>query len=361
MFYYLSQFKDFFFGFNVLKYITFRAAMAALTTFLLCMVFGPAVTRFLKEKKIKERALRDDCPSLHQFSSGKQDVPTMGGVFIIGSILLSVFLWADLSNRFILLTFGTCLYLAVLGGIDDYVKLTRPKTRGLTAKAKFLWQLLLAGFIGSYVFFSPGVSTKLDIPFFKDILLDIGLFYILLVAFIVIGSTNAVNLTDGLDGLAVGCILIVALTLAILCYVTGHANFSEYLFIPFIPQAAELTVFAAAMVGACLGFLWFNCYPASIFMGDTGSLSLGGTIALISILIKKELLLILLGGVFVIEALSVILQVGSFKLRKKRIFKMAPFHHHLQLSGWSEAKIIVRFWIINIILAVITLMTLKIR
>jgi len=363
MFYFLAQLKDFFFGFNVFKYITFRAAMAAVTTFVGCVVLGPPITRFLKEKKIREYAKRDDCPDLDRFASSKQGIPTMGGLFVIGSILISVLLWADLGNRYVLLTLGTCFYLAVLGMVDDYTKLTchNRRRRGLPARSKLLWQVLLAFFIGSYVYFNPETSTTLRVPFFKNVVFQLGILYLPLVAMIVIGTTNAVNLTDGLDGLAIGCILIVSSTLGVLCYLTGHILFSEYLFIPYIKGAGELTVFCAAIAGAALGFLWFNCHPATIFMGDTGALSLGGTMAVIAVLIKKELLLVLLGGIFVIEALSVILQVGSYKLRRKRIFKVSPLHHHLQLCGWDESKIIIRFWIIGIILALLTLITLKVR
>lgn len=362
MFYYLSQLKDFFFGFNIFRYITFRAAMAGLTTFLLCLIFGPFFIKKLKELKVREISKRDDCPDLDRFQKAKEGTPTMGGVFIIGSILLSMLLWADLTNPYVILTVVTCVYLAVLGGVDDYVKLSRRGSkRGLTKRTKLVWEILLGCFIGSYIYFNPETSTKLDLPFFKDIVLDAGWFYIPFVALVVVGTSNAVNLTDGLDGLAIGCVLIVSVTLAVLSYVTGHVTFSKYLFIPFVNGAGELTVFCAAIIGASLGFLWFNCPPASVFMGDVGSLSLGGTLGIIAVMIKKELLLVIMGGVFVIEALSVILQVFSFKTRRKRIFKMSPLHHHLQLSGWEESKIIIRFWIIAVILAVVTLMTLKIR
>lgn len=362
MFYYLSELRDVFFGFNIFRYITFRAAMAGLTTFVLCVMLAPWFIRKLKEFKIREIAKRDDCPDLDKFQHSKQGTPTMGGVFIVGALLISVVLWADLSNHFVLLTMFTCLYLAVLGGIDDYVKLTKkgPK-RGLPSRTKLIWEILLGCFIGSYVYFHPGSSTKLDMPFLKSIVWDIGIFYLPFVALVVVGTSNAVNLTDGLDGLAIGSITMVSLTLAILSYISGHVQFSEYLFIPYIPGAGELTVVCAAILGASLGFLWFNCPPASIFMGDVGSLSLGGTLGIIAVLIKKELLLVIMGGIFVIEALSVILQVFCFKVWRKRIFKMSPFHHHLQLSGWQESQIIVRFWIIAIILAIVTLMTLKIR
>ena len=361
MFHYLSEFRDVFSALNIFRYITFRAGLSAVTTFLLCVVFGPYCINKLKSLKVQEVAKREDCPDLDQFQNSKEGTPTMGGVFIIGSIVLSVLLWADLSNRYILLTLITCVYLAVLGWVDDYIKLTRPHQRGLTKKTKLLWQVLLGCFIGSYVFFNPYTSTMLDLPFFKTFIVDLGFFYIPFVAIVVIGTSNAVNLTDGLDGLAIGCVLMVSLTLGVLSYITGHFNFSEYLLIPFIPGAGELTVFCAAIIGASLGFLWFNCHPASVFMGDVGSLSLGGTLGVIAVFIKKELLLVIVGGVFVMEALSVIIQVTSVKTRGKRVFKMSPIHHHLQLSGWKESKIIIRFWILAIIFALIALTTLKIR
>ncbi len=361
MFYYLSQFREVFSGFNLFRYITFRAGMAAVTTFLLCVVFAPFFIQQLKNLKIKEIAKRADCPDLDQFQHSKEGTPTMGGVFIVGSILVSVLLWADLSNRYILLAILTCLWLAVLGFIDDYVKLTVKGKRGLNKRTKLIWEIMLGFFVGSYVYFNPDTSTQLAVPFLKNTLIDFGFFYIILVALIVIGTSNAVNLTDGLDGLAIGCVLIVSLTLAVLSYITGHFVISNYLFIPYVSGAGELAIFCSAIMGASLGFLWFNCYPATVFMGDVGSLSLGGTLGVIAVMIKKELLLVIIGGVFVIEALSVILQVGSFKIRGKRIFKMAPLHHHLQLSGWNESKIIIRFWILAIILAMVALTTLKIR
>jgi len=363
MFYYLSEFKHIFVGLNLFRYITFRAAMAGLTTFLLCIIFGPFAIDQLKKMKIREIARREDCPDLDQFHCLKDGTPTMGGVFIVGSILLSVLLWADLGNRYVLLTIFTCIWLAVLGWVDDYVKLKKSKSgrRGLTKRTKLIWEIMLGCFIGSYVYFNPDTATKLDLPFFKKIVIDLGIFYIPFAALVVIGTSNAVNLTDGLDGLAIGCVLIVSLTLAVLSYVTGHVAFSDYLFIPFISGAGELAIFCAAIMGASLGFLWFNCHPATVFMGDVGSLSLGGTLGVIAVLIKKELLLVIVGGIFVIEAMSVILQIFSVKVRRKRLFKVSPLHHHLQLCGWHESKIITRFWIVAIILALVTLMTLKIR
>jgi phospho-N-acetylmuramoyl-pentapeptide-transferase len=361
MFYYLSEFRDLFSALNIFKYITFRAGMAAVTTFLFCVVFGRFFIEKLREFKVAEIAKREDCPTLHQFQAEKEGTPTMGGIFIIGSILFSMLLWGNLGNACICLTLFTCVWLAVLGAVDDYVKLTRSGQRGLTRRSKLIWQIMIGCFIGSYVYFNPDTSTKLNIPFLKSFVINLSVFYVPFVALIVVGTSNAVNLTDGLDGLAIGCVLVVSMTLGILSYISGHAVISEYLFIPFVPGSGELAVFCAAIMGASLGFLWFNCYPASIFMGDVGSLSLGGTLGVIAVLIKKELLLVIAGGIFVAEALSVILQVTSFRLWKKRIFKVSPLHHHLQLSGWKESKIIIRFWIIAIILALITLTTLKIR
>src|SRR3989338_2466433 len=324
MFYYLSKLRDVFFGFNILRYITFRAAMAGLTTFVLCVILAPWFIRKLKDFKIREIAKREDCPDLDKFQHSKQGTPTMGGIFILASILISVALWADLGNHYVLLTMFTGVYLAILGGADDYVKLThRGPKRGLPKRTKLLWEILLGCFVGSYIYFHPGTSTKLDVPFLKSVILDLGIFYFSFAAFVVVGTSNAVNMTDGLDGLAIGSITMVSLTLAILSYITGHAQFSEYLFIPYVPGAGELTIVCAALVGASLGFLWFNCYPASIFMGDVGSLALGGTVGIISVFIKKELLLLFLGGIFAWEALSVILQVWSFKTRGKRIFKIS--------------------------------------
>ncbi len=362
MFYWLSEFRSVFFEFNIFKYITFRAAMAAVTTFVLCMILGPMFIKYSKQRAIRERAKREDCPALDKFQTAKEGVPTMGGIFIIGSILISVLLWADLSNRYIILTFLTCLFFALLGGLDDYIKLTQKgKHRGLRARTKFILEVLWGMAIGGYLYLNPGINTQIDVPFLKALVVDFGVLYVPFVALVIVGATNAVNLTDGMDGLAIGCVMIVSATLSVLCYISGHLKFSEYLLIPYLPGTGELTIFCSAILGASLGFLWFNCHPASVFMGDVGSLPLGGSLGVMVIFIKKELLLVILGGVFVVEALSVILQVASFKTWRKRIFKMSPFHHHLQLSGWPESKITIRFWIIGIILALLTLTTLKIR
>ncbi|MFH1360073.1 MAG: phospho-N-acetylmuramoyl-pentapeptide-transferase [Candidatus Omnitrophota bacterium] len=363
MFYYLAQLRDYFFGFNIFRYITFRAGMAAVTTFLFCMIFGSAVIQKFKAWRIEECLKRDDCPQLDPLHCYKEGTPTMGGVFIVGSIIVSVLMWCDLANRFVQLTLLTCLWMALLGWTDDYIKLTRRRKgkRGLGARTKFFWQCLLGFCVGLILYLDPATTTKIDIPFFKNIVIDLGIFYIPFVILVIVSASNAVNVTDGLDGLAIGNVLMVALGLGALSYITGNVNFSKYLFIPYVSGAGELLIFSAAIVGASLGFLWFNCYPASIFMGDVGSLALGGMLGVIAVLIKKEFLLILLGGIFVIEVLSVLLQILSIKIRHKRFLKVSPLHHHLQLIGWSESKIIIRFWIIGIIFILLTLTTLKIR
>ena len=362
MFYFLSQYFLNSSHFNIFRYITFRAGMAGVTAFLLCMILGPLFINLTKQRRIRESAKRRDAPGLEVFQAKKEGTPTMGGVFIIGSILLSVGLWGNWSNMFVAMTSWVCLSFAVLGGYDDFVKLKGiGPHRGISARAKSFWQVLIALIVGIFVYLSPNITTNLDVPFFKNLIVNLGPFFVFWVVLVVVGSCNAVNLTDGLDGLAIGSTLMVAFTLAILSYVTGNIEMSEYLYIPYVPGAGELTVFCTAIVGASLGFLWFNCYPATVFMGDVGSLALGGSLGMIAVLIKKELWLVVLGGVFVIEAGSVILQVLSYKITGKRIFKMSPFHHHLQLSGWNENKIIVRFWILAIILAMLTITTLKIR
>jgi phospho-N-acetylmuramoyl-pentapeptide-transferase len=362
MFYYLAEFRELFSGLNIFRYITFRAGMATVTTFLFCIILGPYFIKKLKQMKIREIAKRADCPDLDKFQHSKEGTPTMGGIFIIISILMSVILWADLSNLNIILTMLSCVWLAVLGFMDDYTKLSRRNgKRGLSKRVKLFWEVLLGVVIGVILFILPDHGTMLYFPFLKSMVWDLGVFYILLVTVVIIGTSNAVNLTDGLDGLAIGCVLIVSITLAALSYVVGNIKFSEYLFLPYIAGAGELTIFCAAIVGASLGFLWFNCHPATVFMGDVGSLALGGTLGTIAVLIKKELWLVIVGGVFVMEALSVILQVFSFRVFGKRILKMSPFHHHLQLSGWNESKIIIRLWIVAIIFALLTLTTLKLR
>jgi phospho-N-acetylmuramoyl-pentapeptide-transferase len=363
MFYFLAQFRNEFFPLNIFRYITFRAGLAAVTTFLIMVVLGPWFIRKLGEWGFGDKPVLGQGREaiLGKELQVKQGTPTMGGILMIGSIMASVLLWADLSNPYILMTLFTMIWLAFVGFADDYMKISGINKNGMPARVKMIWQVILAVIVSFYVYVYLDVSTALDIPFMKRMVIDLGPFYVLLVMAIVIGSSNAVNLTDGLDGLATGCTLLVALTLAILCYITGNVNFSDYLLIPYIPWSGELTIFCTAIVGASLGFLWYNSYPATVFMGDVGALALGGTLGIIAIFIKKEFLLVILGGVFVWEALSVIMQVTSFKLTGKRIFLCSPYHHHLQKLNWKESKIVIRFWIVGIILALITLTTLKIR
>ena len=335
--------------------------MAALTAFILSLIFGPYVIKMLKNWKIGENIKKEESQRLYELHSSKQDTPTMGGIFILLAVIISTLLWADMTNSFVLLSLFCTIWLGITGFIDDYLKHIRKKSKGLTAAAKFTSQIILGLLLGVILYSLPNNSTIIDVPFLKDASLNLGIFYIVFVILVITGTSNAVNLTDGLDGLAIGSVIMVAVPVSILCYVSGNLKFSDYLLIPYIRGAGELTVFCASILGAGLGFLWFNCYPASIFMGDVGSLALGGALGTVALLIRKELLLVIVGGVFVAEALSVILQVFSFKLFKKRIFKCSPLHHHFQFLGWQENKVIVRFWIVAALLALFTLVTLKIR
>lgn len=362
MFYhFLYPLHEIFASLNIFRYITFRAVMAALTAFVLSLIFGPLVIRMLKKWKIGENVKKEESGKLYELISSKQDTPTMGGIFILLAIVISTLLWADVTNKFILLALFCTIWLGITGFIDDYIKLTRKKSKGLTATAKFSSQILLGLILGTILYLYSDNSSAIDVPFLKNVTLNLGIFYILFVVLVIAGTSNAVNLTDGLDGLAIGSVIMVAVPFSILSYVSGHIKFSDYLLIPYIRGAGELTVFCASILGAGLGFLWFNCYPASIFMGDVGSLALGGALGTVALLIRKELLLVIVGGIFVAEALSVILQVFSFKFFKRRIFQCSPLHHHFQFLGWKENKIIVRFWIIAALLALFTLATLKIR
>ena len=349
------------FIFNIFRYITFRAAMATITAFLISLILGPIIIKLLLQLKVGENIRKEDSVRLYELHSKKQDTPTMGGILILLAILLSTLLWADIFNRYIILALFSTIWLGLTGFIDDYLKHIRKKSKGLTAASKFTSQIILGLVLGIILFLTPQNGTKIDIPFLKDVSLELGIFYILFVIIVITGSSNAVNLTDGLDGLAIGTVIMVALAFSVLSYVSGNIRFSSYLFIPYIKGGGELTVFCASILGAGLGFLWFNCYPASIFMGDVGSLALGGALGTTALLIKKELLLVIVGGIFVLEALSVILQIGSFRLLKKRIFRIAPLHHHFEFLNWPENKVIVRFWIIASLLALLTLVTLKIR
>jgi len=362
LYHFLYPLRDLFFGFNVFKYITFRSVGSSVTAFLISAFLGKWLIKKLKAMNIGEHVRKKAAyASLYEHHKDKEGTPTMGGLLIVGAIVMAVFLWADLSNKYIWIVTIATFWLGIFGFADDYIKLTREKSRGLTAAVKLTGQLILGLGIGFILYYDANVGDRLDIPFFKNLVIHLGASYIFFSALVVVGASNAVNLTDGLDGLAIGCVSIVAITYSGISYITGHFTFSEYLHLIYIPQAGELTVFCAAIFGAGLGFLWYNCHPADVFMGDTGALALGGAIATVAIIIKKELLLVLVGGIFVAEAISVIIQVFSFRYRKKRVFLMAPLHHHFQLKGWAEAKIIFRFLIIAIILALLSLSTLKLR
>jgi phospho-N-acetylmuramoyl-pentapeptide-transferase len=376
MFYYLYlEFHTRFHILNLFRYITFRTAYASLTALLLSLMLGPWLVRVLKEFQIGQY-VREDGPQSHQSKAG---TPTMGGVLINLCIFVPTLLWSDLQNVFVWLVLGVSAAFAGIGFWDDYQKIQRRKNLGLTGRTKFLLQILVSFIFGVVlIFFSARglYSTTLTFPFFKrfrpDFLIHSFLSnpwtypfaflpFLLFVILILVGCSNAVNLTDGLDGLAIGCVIIAATALTVLTYVTGHAVLSEYLDLQHLPRVGELTIFCGSMVGASLGFLWYNAFPAEIFMGDVGSLALGGAIAAVAVLIKQELLLPFIGGIFVIEAISVIIQVGSFKLRGKRVFRMAPIHHHFELEGWKESKIIARFWIAGLVFALLALSTLKLR
>lgn len=362
MLYYLFfPLHDFFSFFNLFRYITFRSVMAALTAFLISLILGPHVIRKLTELKIGEKISKGDSLKLDELHRNKQNTPTMGGILILLSMIGSTLLWSEFMNKYILVAVFSTLWLGATGLIDDYLKQVKKRPKGLSPEAKLLSQLVLGIILWAILHYYFQSSLKIDVPFLKDVSLDLDGFYVLFVILVIAGSSNAVNLTDGLDGLAIGIVVMVAIAFSVLCYVTGNLLLSNYLLIPYLPASGELTVFCASMLGAGLGFLWFNCYPASIFMGDVGSLALGGAIGTVALLIRKELLLIIVGGIFVVEALSVILQVASFRLTKKRIFRIAPIHHHFQFMNWPENKVIVRFWIIAGLLALLTIITLKIR
>ncbi|MDX8403062.1 MAG: phospho-N-acetylmuramoyl-pentapeptide-transferase [Mariprofundaceae bacterium] len=341
--------------FNLFQYITFRTVYALLTSLILCWIIGPFFIRWLKVRQDKGQPIRSDGPQSHL---SKQGTPTMGGLLILLTLTLSTLLWADLSNNFIWLGLMLTLGYGLIGWLDDHLKLSKESSKGLAGRWKLLLQLLFGAVaaIGLYQMTEPMV----DIPFF-NIQWDMGIWYIPFIIFVLIGTSNAVNLTDGLDGLAVTPTFMVATALAVVVYLSGHVQFSSYLMIPHVPGAGELTVFCGAMVGACLGFLWFNTYPAQVFMGDVGALALGGALGFVACAVHQQFLLAIAGGLFVLEAVSVIVQVVSFKLTGKRVYRMAPIHHHYELKGWAEPKVIVRFWIISLILALVALSTLKIR
>ncbi|TAJ09622.1 MAG: phospho-N-acetylmuramoyl-pentapeptide-transferase [Nitrospirae bacterium] len=342
---------------NVFRYLSFRIIYAAVTAFLVAFVLAPPLIRKLQEIRMGQQ-VREDGPSTHLSKSG---TPTMGGLLILFAVVLATFLWADITNRYVWLVVLATLGFGAVGFADDYLKFVRGRSKGLSATQKILAQGLVALSIGLVFYFLPGYSTQLSVPFFKNFTPDLGLLYIPFAVLVIVGASNAVNLTDGLDGLAVGPIMIASLAYTIVAYVVGNKITSEYLLIPYIEGAGELAVFTAAIFGASLGFLWFNTYPASVFMGDVGSLPLGAALGTVAVVSKHELLLLLVGGVFVIEAISVIFQVASFKSRGKRIFLMAPIHHHFEMKGWEEPKVVVRLWIVAILLALLSLSTLKLR
>ena len=352
----LQQFES---GFNVFSYLTMRAILSTLTALLMAVLIGPGMIRWLQNMQIGQ-TVRDDGPQSHLSKAG---TPTMGGLLILAAILTSVLLWADLSNRYVWVTLSVVVGYGLIGFVDDYRKVVRKDPKGLIAKWKYFWQSIIAIAVAFYLYSNAQdpAETALLVPFFKEVMPQLGMFFMVVVYFTVVGTSNAVNLTDGLDGLAIVPTILVAGALAIFAYATGNVNFSSYLNIPYIPLTSELVVVCTAIVGAGLGFLWFNTYPAQVFMGDVGSLALGGTLGIMAVLVRQEIVLIIMGGVFVIETLSVILQVGSYKLRGQRIFRMAPIHHHYELKGWPEPRVIVRFWIISLILVLIGLATLKLR
>ncbi|MCX6151657.1 MAG: phospho-N-acetylmuramoyl-pentapeptide-transferase [Ignavibacteriales bacterium] len=369
MFYYLLDYINKVFnppGFDIFRFLTFRSALSAITALILSFYFGPKMIEYLRKKQIGE-AKKIDGPKSHWSKAG---TPTMGGLIIISSIAIPVLLWGDIKSTYIILILFGTVWLCGVGFLDDYLKVIKKYPNGLIARYKLLGQIIIGLIVGSAIYFLPefkDVNSITTLPFFKDTNFDFSYLYIPAVVFIITYTSNAVNLTDGLDGLAIGTIMIVMITLAILSYVSGNIIYSDYLNIIYLPGAGELTVFVAAVIGASLGFLWFNFYPAQIFMGDTGSLALGGAFGILTVLIKKELLIPILGGVFLLETCSVIIQRLYFKYTKKkygegrRVFKMAPIHHHFEMLGWPEPKIVIRFYIITIILAIISLTSFKIR
>lgn len=342
---------------NVFRYITFRAMLAFFFSFAFVLVFQPVFIRKLQEIGHRGQPIRDDGPKSHETKRG---TPTMGGFVIIVSVLFSSLLLADLSNRYVWMTLAVLIGFAAIGLVDDWRKVFHQNTKGLSGKSKLIFQCAISG-IAALILYALGFSTDLHIPFLKDLSIPLGLLFIPFSTLVIVGASNAVNLTDGLDGLAIGPVMTVAVAYAIFAYLSGHAELSLYLGLPFVKGASELSIILAAIFASGLGFLWYNTFPAQVFMGDVGALALGGALGFIAVLVKSELLLVLAGGVFVLEALSVIIQVYSFKMTGKRVFRMAPIHHHFELKGWAEPKIIVRFWIISIVLALLALTSLKLR
>lgn len=346
-------------GFRVLHYLTFRAILGVLAALAISLMIGPVMIEKLTRKKIGQ-SVRDDGPQSHYSKSG---TPTMGGTMILFAVAISTLLCADLNNRYVWVVLLVTLAHGVIGFVDDYKKVLLGNSDGLSACAKYFWQSVVAASAAIYLFMTAQVpaETQFIVPFFKNVTIDMGWSYVILTYFVIVGSSNAVNLTDGLDGLAIMPTVMISSALAIFAYLSGHASFAQYLQIPHIPKSGELVVFCAALIGSGLGFLWFNAYPAMVFMGDVGALALGAALGIVAVLVRQEIVLVIMGGIFVVETVSVIIQVASYKTRKKRVFLMAPIHHHYELKGWPEPRIIVRFWIISVILVLIGLATLKLR
>jgi len=356
LFDYLAQFEP---AFKVFQYLTLRSILSVMTALIIALLVGPVMIKRLSFHQIGQ-SIRDDGPQTHLSKVG---TPTMGGALILVAILTSTLLWADLGNRYIWIVIGVTLAFGAIGWVDDYRKVVQKDSRGLPARWKYLWQSV-AGLGAAVILYSTAslpAETQLIVPFFKDISIELGLFYIVLTYFVIVGTSNAVNLTDGLDGLAIMPTVMVGAGLGIFAYVSGNTQFSEYLQIPYLPGSGELVVYCASIGGAGLGFLWFNTYPAQVFMGDVGALALGAALGVLAVIVRQELVLFIMGGIFVVETVSVIIQVASFKLTGRRIFRMAPLHHHFELKGWPEPRVIVRFWIITLFLVLIGLSTLKLR
>lgn len=356
----LYPLKDYFFAFNVFRYITFRAAYATITALLILFVFGPRMIRWLRNLQIGQQ-IRSEAPSTH---ANKAGTPTMGGALIISAIVIPTLLWANLTNPYVQLVLVVTVWTGLIGFIDDYLSVIKRRDKGLVGRYKLLGQLIFGAALGVFLYLHPifreGVA-RTAVPFFKNMYIDWGIFYVPFVMLVVTGTSNAVNLTDGLDGLAAGVATFCFFAFATLSYLSGHKAFAQYLNILYLEGSGELTIYCMSVVGATLGFLWYNAHPAEIFMGDTGSLALGGALGTVSVLLGREFLLVIIGGIFVAEAFSVILQVASFRLRGRRIFKMAPLHHHFELKGWPEQRIVIRFWIIAALLVLLSISTLKLR
>ena len=353
---FLAQYHS---GFNVFQYLTLRSILGVLTALTISLIVGPRMIRYLSSYNIGQ-SVRDDGPESHFSKAG---TPTMGGALILVAIVISTLMWSDLSSRFVWVVLFVTIGFGAIGWIDDYKKIVYGDSRGLTARIKYLWQSVV-GLTAALALFHTAqfpIETQLIVPFIKDILIDLGWMYVVLTYFVIVGSSNAVNLTDGLDGLAILPTVLVGGALGVFAYVTGNINFSSYLGIPYVPGVGEMVIFCGAIVGSGLGFLWFNTYPAQVFMGDVGALALGAALGAIAVIVRQEIVLFIMGGLFVAETMSVIVQVASFKLTGRRIFRMAPLHHHYELKGWPEPRIIVRFWIITVVLVLIGLASLKVR